>query len=33
LGRIAETLEAAGITFQPDDGKHGPGIRFRTKGK
>lgn len=31
LAKITAALEGAGVTFLPDDGKHGPGIRGRTK--
>jgi hypothetical protein len=33
LGKIAKALAAAGVTFLPDDGKGGPGIRGKTKGR
>jgi hypothetical protein len=33
LGKIAKALAAAGVTFLPDDGKRGPGIRGKTKGR
>jgi hypothetical protein len=32
LGKVAKALIVAGITFLPDDGKRGPGIRGGTKG-
>ena len=33
LGKIAKALGAAGVTILPDDGKQGPGIRARARGK
>jgi transcriptional regulator with XRE-family HTH domain len=33
LGKIAKALGAAGVTILPDDGKLGPGIRAKPKGK
>jgi transcriptional regulator with XRE-family HTH domain len=31
LDAIRKALTASGVTFLPDDGKHGPGIRFRAR--
>jgi transcriptional regulator with XRE-family HTH domain len=31
LEAIRKALTASGVTFLPDDGKHGPGIRLRAK--
>jgi transcriptional regulator with XRE-family HTH domain len=31
LDAIRRALTGAGVTFLADDGKHGPGIRFRAK--
>ena len=33
LAKIGDALTGAGITFLPDDGKHGPGVRARPKRK
>lgn len=30
---VQTALERAGVTFLPDDGRAGPGIRYRSKGK
>lgn len=31
IAKLAKALTGAGITFLSDDGKHGPGVRGRTK--
>jgi hypothetical protein len=33
LGKIVAACTAAGVTFLPDDGRHGPGIRGRAKAR